>query len=265
MKGNPFCKSASHSWVCSQSSVAGVAVTEGDLLNLLFLSHLSHDYIKWDRTCLSNCVAVFNGEVQNHCLRESFSHYFGYWSFLNGKPVYKYCCPAPLEIIEKWKWLQLQNNNYPTAGRPDAQLDIVPSRWEWERGMSLPRVPAQRPDILSIPTSRWERVGTTEQSPQDLYTWSCGRHPGEGGVNMQLREDKWPAQCHPGTPVKDGIHMAQCPALCCNLFSPTWAPAWSRQVTAAANAMGWLFLFIYLFALKVIRCFGALCSSGRTL
>lgn len=28
-------------------------------------------------------------------------YYFGYWSFLNGKPVYKYYYPALLKIIEK--------------------------------------------------------------------------------------------------------------------------------------------------------------------
>ena len=120
--------------LCSQSCAAGMAVSEDYLLNIHFISHFSHDYIKWDRKSFSDCVAVFNGEVWKPW-RESLSYYFGYWSFLNGKPVYKYYYPALLKIIEKWKWLQLQNNNYPRAGRPDTWLDTLTVSPGMRRGL----------------------------------------------------------------------------------------------------------------------------------
>lgn len=53
-------------------------------------------------------------------------------------------------------------------------------------------------------------------------------------------------------------------------FPPAlWALPRGRQVTAAAKAMGCLFIYLGTaearLAFRVIRCFRALCSSGRTL
>lgn len=63
LKANPSCKSESCSWLCSQSSMAGVAIAKEYLLNIHFISHFSHNYIKCSRKRFSNCTAVFKGEV----------------------------------------------------------------------------------------------------------------------------------------------------------------------------------------------------------
>lgn len=112
--------------------------------------------------------------------------------FLNRKPAYKYCCPAPLEIIEKWKWPQLQNSNHPTAGGPAAQVDRGGSRLEWQGGLAGCEPPPggsrAEPWHPPIPFN-----GAPEQRQQDLHARSGGRHLRSVSASVLLRDYSGPA------------------------------------------------------------------------
>ena len=265
LKGNPSRKSESYSWPL----LAELCGWDGSNLRTISWTYIL--FLISPMITLSETEKAFQivlqylmGEVWKPW-KESFSSYCGCWSFLNGKPVYKYYYPALLKIIEKWKRLQLQNNNYPRAGRPDTWLDTLTVSSGMRRGLGgweFPEGPCSEP---WPPPHSHLRVGAGWKPWAESwgFTHIDSQHaPPDADTSRQLRQLTSSTSSRNCCERQDTNGRAS--ALCSNIFWPSQALSWSRQVIAAANAMGWV-LFIYLGTLHAIRCLGTLSSSGRTL